>query len=74
MSSRPTAYAIYGYDKDNDAYDRLILLNADISILCDIANQLSVLHLRRQTNNEPYDWLEVVHEDSGTRLYVVPCI
>ena len=74
MSSRPTAYAIYGYDKDNDAYDRLILLNADISILCDIANQLSVLHLRRQTNNESYDWLEVVHEDSGARLYVVPCI
>ena len=74
MSSRPTAYAIYGYDKDNDVYDRLILLNADISILRDIANQLSVLHLRRQTNNEPYDWLEVVHEDSGARLYVVPCV
>ena len=74
MSSRPTAYAIYGYDKDNDVYDRLMLLNVDISILRDIANQLSVLYLRRQTSNEPYDWLEVVHEDSGARLYVVPCI
>ena len=74
MSSRPTAYAIYGYDKDNDVYDRLMLLNADISILRDIANQLSILYLRRQTNSEPYDWLEVVHEDSGARLYVVPCI
>lgn len=74
MSSRPTAYAIYGYDKDNDAYDRLILLNADISILCGIANQLSVLCLRRQANNEPYDWLEVVEEDSGIMLYVAPCI
>ena len=74
MSSRPTAYAIYGYDKDNDVYDRLILLNTDSSILRDIANQLSVLCLRRQANNEPYDWLEVVHEDSGTRLYAVPCI
>ena len=74
MSSRPTAHAIYGYDKDSDIYDRLILLNADISILRDIANQLSVLRLRRQANNEPYDWLEVVHEDSGARLYVVPCI
>ena len=51
MSSRPTAYAIYGYDKDNDVYDRLMLLNADISILRDIANQLSVLCLRRQTTS-----------------------
>ena len=74
MSARPPATAIYGDDKDSDVYDRLILLNADISILRDIANQLSILYLKRQTNNEPYDWLEVVHEDSGTRLYVVPCI
>ena len=74
MSSRPTTYAIYGYDKDSDIYDRLILRNADISILRNIANQLSSLHLRRQINNEPYDWLEVIHEDSGARLYVAPCI
>lgn len=74
MSSRPAAYAIYGYDKDGDIYDRLVLLNADISVLRDVANQLSVLSLKRQLNNEPYDWLEVVEEDSGIRLYVVPCI
>ena len=74
MSSSPTAYAIYGYDKDCDVYDRLVLLNTDISTLHDIANQLSILSLKRQANNEPYDWLEVVEEDSGTRIYVAPCI
>ena len=51
MPSRPTAYAIYGYDKDSDIYDRLILLNADISILRDIANQLSVFMFEK-TNQQ----------------------
>ena len=28
----------------------------------------------RDDTGQPFDWIEVVHEDSGVRQYVLPCI
>lgn len=74
MSSRPCSYSIYGYDRDDDIYE-LIGYGydcADIAIVA--AKYLSTQSPKRTDNNRIFDWIEVVHEDSGVRQYVLPCV
>lgn len=73
MSSRPTAYAIFGYDKDADNYIQLAYWYGDIKTAKSIAKYLATLSLKR-TNGEPFDWIEVGEEYSGVRYCAYPCI
>ena len=74
MSSRPSLYSIYGYDKDDDVYELIgyEYENLDMAIIA--AKTISISTPIRDDNGRPFDWIEVVHEDSGVRQYVLPCI
>ena len=74
MSSRPTMYSIYGYDKGNDVYELIgyEYENLDMAIIA--AKSIARSAPMRDDNGRPFDWIEVVHEDSGVRQYVLPCI
>lgn len=73
MSSRPTAYAILGYNKDADVYIRLTYWHGDVEIAKSIAKYLATLSLKR-TDGEPFDWIEVGEEYSSIRYCAYPCI
>lgn len=82
MSSRPTAYAILGYDKDTDSYTRLAYWYGDVEIAKSVAKYLTTLSLNK-TNGElfdlievrkPFDWVEVGEEYSGVKHCVYPCV
>lgn len=67
-------YAILGYDKDADTYVRLANVFDGLNTATKIANSMATMYLRRKSNNEPYDWIEVVEEYKDIRHHVVQCI
>lgn len=74
MSSRPSTYSIYGCDKDDDIY---MLIgceyeNLDMAIMA--AKYITTSNPTRDDTGQPFDWVEVIHEDSGVRQYALPCI
>ena len=71
--SKPKHYRILGYDKDADAYVRLINVHMPLDVAISIANHVATLDPKRVSNGEPFDWLEVVTEHEGARHYVVQC-
>ena len=73
MSSRPTSYSIYGYDKDNDVYELIGYEYESLNIAIEAAKYLATVSPKREDIGELFDWIEVVHEDSGVRQVVIPC-
>lgn len=74
MAGETTIYTIVGYDKDADVYVRLANVYDGLNTATKIANCMSTMNLRRKSNNEPYDWIEVVEEYKDIRHHVAPCI
>ena len=74
MSSRPDLYSIYGYDKDDDVYELVGYEYENLEMAIMAAKSIAVSTPIRDDNGQPFDWIEVVHEDSGVRQYVLPCI
>lgn len=74
MSSRPTSYSVYGYGKDNDVYELIGYEYENLDMAIEAAKYLATVSLKREDAGEPFDWIEVVHEDSGVRQFVIPCI
>lgn len=74
MAGETTVYTILGYDKDADVYVRLANVYDGLNTATKIANSMAIMNLRRKSNNEPYDWIEVVEEYKDIRHHVVPCI
>ena len=74
MSSRPGLYSIYGYDKDDDVYELIgyEYKNLDMAIVA--AEFIARVSPIREDNGHPFDWIEVIREDSGARKCVLPCI
>ena len=74
MSSRPTSYSVYGYDKDNDIYELIGYEYESLDMAIEAAKYLATVSPKREDIGEPFDWIEVVHEDSGVRQFVIPCV
>ena len=74
MSSRPGLYSIYGYDKDDDVYELVGYEYENLEMAIMAAKSIAVSTPIRDDNGQLFDWLEVVHEDSGVRQHVLPCI
>lgn len=74
MSSRPGLYSIYGYDKDDDVYELIGYEYENLDMAIEAAKSIARASPIREDNDQPFDWIEVVHEDSGVRQYVLPCI
>ncbi len=70
---KPKHYQILGYDKDADVYVRLINVHMPLDIAISIANHVASLVPKRQSNGQPFDWLEVVTELEDVRHHVVQC-
>jgi hypothetical protein len=67
-------YAVLGYDKDADVYETLWETDDYDNALmqCDIfywRNQKEPI--RRESNNEPFDWFEIQRTIDNARLYCV---
>ena len=71
---RPGLYSIYGYSKDDDVYELIgyEYENLDMAIIA--AKFIARSTPKRDDIGEPFDWIEVVQEDSGVRQFVLPCI
>ena len=67
---RPGLYSIYGYDKDNDVYELIGYEYESLAMAIEAAKSIAMGILI----GDSFDWIEVVHEDSGVRQYVLPCI
>ena len=74
MSSSTGLYSIYGYDKDDDVYELVGYEYENLEMAIMAAKSIAVSTPIRDDNGQPFDWFEVVHEDSGVRQYVLPCI
>ena len=74
MSSRPGLYSIYGYDKDDDVYELIGYEYENLDMAIVAAKSIARASPIREGNDQPFDWIEVIHEDSGVRQYVLPCI
>ena len=74
MSSRPSTYSIYGYDKDDDIYMLIGYEYENLAMAITAAKYIATSNPIRDDTGKPFDWIEVVHEDSGVRQYVLPCI
>ena len=74
MSSRPSAYSIYGYDKDDDIYMLIGYEYENLAMAIMAAKYIATSNLIRDDTGQPFDWIEVIHEDSGVRQYVLPCV
>ena len=74
MSSRPGLYSVYGYDKDNDVYELIGYEYESLDIAIEAAKYLATVSPKREGSGEPFDWIEVVHEDRGVRRFVIPCV
>ena len=74
MSSRPGLYSIYGYDKDDDVYELIGYEYENLDMAVVAAKSIARASPIREDNDQPFDWIEVIHEDSGVRQYVLPCI
>ena len=73
MSSRPGLYSVYGYDKDDDVYELIGYEYENLVMSIVAAKSISSSTPMRDYNVQPFDWIEVVHEDSGVRQYALPC-
>lgn len=71
---RPGLYSIYGYSKDDDVYELIgyEYENLDMAIIA--VKFIARSTPKRADIGETFDWIEVVHEDSGVRQFVLPCI
>lgn len=67
-------YNIVGYDKDADVYVRLINVHMPLNFAVSIADHVASLSPKRESNGEPFDWLEVITELEGIRHHVAPCV
>lgn len=67
---KPGLYSIYGYDKDNDVYELIRYEYESLAMAIEAAKSIAMGILI----GDSFDWIEVVHEDSGVRQYVLPCI
>ena len=67
---KPGLYSIYGYDKDNDVYELIGYEYESLAMAIEAAKSIAMGILI----GDSFDWIEVVHEDSGARQYVLPCI
>ena len=74
MSSRPGLYSIYGYDKDDDVYELIGYKYENLDMAIVAAKPIARASPIRDDTGQPFDWIEVVHEDNGVRQYVLPCI
>ena len=74
MSSRASMYSIYGYDKSNDVYELIGYEYENLGMAIIAAKSIAKSAPMRDDNGQPFDWIEVVHEDSGVRQYVLPCV
>ena len=74
MSSRPGLYSIYGYDKGDDVYELIGYEYENLDVTIVAAESIAKASLIREGNGQPFDWIEVIHEDSGVRQYVLPYI
>ena len=74
MSSRPSTYSIYGYDKDDDVYELVGYEYENLEMTIMAAKSIAISTPIRDDNGQPFDWIEVVHEDSRVRQYVLPCV
>lgn len=74
MSSRPSMYSIYGYDKDDDVYELIGYEYKNLGMAIMAAKSIARDSPIRDDNGHPFDWIEVVHEDNGVRQYVLPCV
>lgn len=74
MSSRQGLYSIYGYDKDDDVYELIEYEYENLEMAIVAAKSIAISTPIRDKNGQPFDWIEVVHEDSGIRQCVLPCI
>ena len=74
MAGETTVYTILGYDKDADVYVCLAIVYDGLNTAIKIANCTATMYLRKKSNNEPYDWIEVVEEHKDIRHHVVQCI
>lgn len=74
MNSRPGLYSIYGYDKDDDVYELIGYEYENLGMAIIAAKNIATSTPIRYDNGQPFDWIEVIHEDSGVRQYVLPCI
>lgn len=73
MAGETTVYTILGYEKDGDVYVRLANVYHGLEVAIRIADYMSAMNIRRKSNNEPFDWIEVVEEYKDIRHYVVQC-
>lgn len=74
MSSRPGLYSIYGYDKDDDIYMLIGYEYENLDMAIVAAKSIARASPIREDTGQPFDWIEVIHEDSGARKCVLPCI
>lgn len=74
MSSRPGLYSIYGYDKDDDVYELIGYEYENVDMAIEAAKYIAGTSPIRESNGQPFDWIEVIHTDSGVRQYVLPCV
>ena len=66
-------YTIVGYDKDSDVYVRLATVYMELQPAIQISDYISTLNMRRKTNDEPFDWIEVITEYQDICHHVSPC-
>ena len=67
---KPGLYSIYGYDKDNDVYELIGYEYESLAMAIEAAKSIAMSILI----GDSFDWIEVVHEDSGVRQFVIPCV
>lgn len=73
-STKKKHYRIVGYDKDADVYVRLVNVHMSLDAAVSIADHVASLSPKRESNGEPFDWLEVVTELEGICHHVAPCV
>lgn len=71
---KPKHYRIIGYDKDADVYIRLVNVHMPLDVAISVADHIASLGPKRESNGEPFDWIEVVSELGDIRHHVAPCI
>lgn len=67
-------YVIVGYDKDADVYVRLATIHDGLTTATKIATCMATMGLKRKSNAELFDWIEVLGEFENVRHIVIPCV
>lgn len=61
-------YAVYGYDKDHDVYERLSEHHSNpnnaVKKLAEITSSHLLENIRCKSTNEPFDWFNVIKNKS----------